>query len=342
MGPPCGGSGGKGGDVYIKASKRITCFGALTNRYTALNGETGKGWQKHGANGKDLEIIVPVGTVVKQKGFIQEEIENETVMDVIQRHFKFKKDYTPLEDRIKILLDRIPLSNPPPKSLEFELMKDGQRVLIAKGGLGGLGNPHFVCPTIPSPPIASKGTLGHSIQLELELKTIADIGLVGLPNAGKSSLLAAISEAHPKIAPYPFTTLNPYIGTIDYKDSFQIKVADIPGLIHGAHKNVGLGHRFLRHVERSKMLVYVIDLASPEPWNDLKILENELESYLNGLTNRPSLIVANKADLGSLPLENLEKLKSKTQLPLIPVSAKEKKNIYTLTNAIRKLMKENF
>ena len=134
--------------------------------------------------------------------------------------------------------------------------------------------------------------------------------------------------------------MNPYIGTIDYPDMFTLTMADIPGLIEGAHKNVGLGHKFLRHVERSRMLVYVIDLAGKAPWKDFQTLQFELEAYSSGLTSRPSLIVANKADLGEVPRRNLEKLKQITDLPIVPVSAKEKKNIYTLTSLMRKMIQE--
>jgi GTP-binding protein len=132
--------------------------------------------------------------------------------------------------------------------------------------------------------------------------------------------------------------MNPYIGTIDYADLFTLTLADIPGLIKGAHRNVGLGHRFLRHIERSKMLIYVIDLANEEPWQDLQILQHELETYRPGLTQKPSLIVGNKADLGDISRQNLVKLKSATTLPIIPISAKEKKNITLLTFYMRQML----
>ncbi|CAG8441843.1 11857_t:CDS:2 [Diversispora eburnea] len=182
--------------------------------------------------------------------------------------------------------------------------------LVSHGGEGGKGNPHFATNVNRSPTYASKGKPGEIRYLELEVKTIADVGLVGLPNAGKSTFLTAVSNAHPKIASYPFTTLNPYIGTVDYFDKYQITIADIPGLIKGAHKNIGLGHSFLRHVERSKVLVYVIDLVTNEPWEDWKTLINELEQYNEGLTRRPSLIVANKADVTEKAKKNLKLLET--------------------------------
>jgi GTP-binding protein len=132
--------------------------------------------------------------------------------------------------------------------------------------------------------------------------------------------------------------MNPYIGTIDFPDMFTITMADIPGLIKGAHRNVGLGHRFLRHVERSKMLVYVIDLGGEAPWEDLATLQDELETYKKGLTDRPSVVVANKADLGVVAKKNLERLRVQTSLPVVPLSAKERKNIYTLTSLMRRMI----
>jgi len=192
------------------------------------------------------------------------------------------------------------------------------------------------------PAFASKGNVGQEIWLELELKTIADAGLVGFPNAGKSTFLAAISNAHPKIAPYPFTTLNPYIGTIDYPDLVSIRVADIPGIIQGAHQNIGLGHSFLRHIERCRVLVYVIDLASNEPWNDLETLKFELEAYKKGLTLKPSIIIANKADIIEIAKPNLKKLQEMyINIPCIPVSAKNKQNILKATTFIRRTLTEN-
>jgi GTP-binding protein len=173
---------------------------------------------------------------------------------------------------------------------------------------------------------------------------------VGLPNAGKSTFLSAVSNAHPKIASYPFTTLNPYIGTVDFVDSFQLTVADIPGLIKGAHKNVGLGHAFLRHIERSKVLVYVVDLSVEEPWNDFQTLSNELEAYSKGLTNRPSIVIANKADVTSVAKDNFSRFekiilsefeKKGETVAVIPVSAKYKKNIVKATTVLRNMVERD-
>ncbi|KAF9410191.1 GTPase of the mitochondrial inner membrane that associates with the large ribosomal subunit [Podila epigama] len=295
-----------------------------------------------------------------------------------------------------------------------EYTEDGEQILVARGGGGGYGNPHFLTTQNRAPKYATRGREGQTRWLTLELKTIADAGLVGLPNAGKSTFLQAVSNAHPAIAPYPFTTLNPYIGTVDYSDSYQVKVADIPGLIRGAHKNVGLGHSFLRHVERSKVLVYVIDIAaefgvkrrvkgvddwseeydgmteeeeeekktttSPstssgsgsdsksetsqqvnadysQPFEDWKTLLDELEAYQPGLTRRPSMIIANKADVTEVAPKNLqlfqklvheEWAKRRTsssspsgdshEIKIVPVSAKYKKNIVKVTSILREIV----
>ncbi|KAI7862301.1 P-loop containing nucleoside triphosphate hydrolase protein, partial [Spinellus fusiger] len=216
-----------------------------------------------------------------------------------------------------------------------------QEVVLCRGGTGGYGNPYFLTNDNRSPKFATRGRKGEVRAFEMELKTIADVGLVGLPNAGKSTLLGAISNAHPKQASYAFTTLHPYVGTVDYADSYQLTVADIPGLIQGAHKNIGLGHAFLRHVERAKMLVYVIDLGGVAPWEDLRVLQYELEAYHTGLTQRPSLIIANKADKVALAKENLVRLQREApSMPVVPVSALYEKNILKLTSVLRTKVEE--
>ncbi|KAJ3159927.1 Mitochondrial ribosome-associated GTPase 2 [Geranomyces michiganensis] len=362
FGPPSGGNGARGGNVYIIASKDVTSLNGVLNRYAAQAGGNGQGKQMHGADGRDLEIVVPVGTLVKFTDppvsvsvghevvdATLERTEDETELDkdeermrLIDKHYKFRSGYSPQEDRIEMLMERLPYesaqSAAPTVGFSFDLTTHGERRLIARGGRGGPGNPHFQSTVIRGPAIAGKGQLGTTVWLELELKTIADAGLVGLPNAGKSTFLAAVSNAHPKIAPYPFTTLNPYVGTIDFPDFWTMTVADIPGLIRGAHRNVGLGHRFLRHVERNRMLVYVLDIAAPAPWDDLAALKTELEMYKPGLTSKPTLIVANKADMGAVARDNLEKLKGMVDVPIVPVSAMERKNITRATAVMRQIV----
>lgn len=180
-----------------------------------------------------------------------------------------------------------------------DIVADGQEVLLARGGRGGLGNVHFKTPTHQAPTECTPGKPGQEFRLRLELKTIADAGLLGFPNAGKSSLLACVSAARPKIASYPFTTLNPVIGTAEYPDFSQIRIADVPGIIEGAADGVGLGVDFLKHLERSRMLVYVIDMAGTDnrlPWKDFQTLRTEIGRHDPDLLDRPCLVVANKMD----------------------------------------------
>lgn len=267
-----------------------------------------------------------------------ENVIEETLESRVRKWFKFGHKYIPQQDRLEMLHERIPPARKLAEIKHADMMEDGQRLLICPGGIGGLGNPHFVSPTIPGPKIAGKGEQGYTKIIKLELKTLADVGMVGLPNAGKSTLLESVSNAHPRIAPYPFTTINPYVGVVEFSDCWRLTLADIPGIIKGAHQNRGLGHNFLRHIERNKVLIYVIDLASPEPWNDLQILIDELDHYKPGLTARPSIICANKADITSPAKENLEILKLKTNWPIVPVSAKDRQNIKMLTSLMRQMV----
>jgi len=181
-----------------------------------------------------------------------------------------------------------------------EVLEDGQTFKLAHGGKGGKGNCHYTSPTNQAPEECTAGTLGESKTLQLELKSVADVGLVGYPNAGKSTLLSKLSHAHPKIAAYPFTTLNPIIGTVVYDDYTSLRVADIPGLIDGAHDGIGLGHDFLRHIERTNFLVFVIDMAGTDgrdPGEDYVNLRKELRLYRPEMDTRPYLVVANKMDM---------------------------------------------
>ena len=204
----------------------------------------------------------------------------------------------------------------------------GKQVIVARGGRGGRGNPRFATSTNRAPREWEPGEPGEERELFLELKTIADVGLVGYPNAGKSTLIRALSAARPKVAPYPFTTLHPVVGVIEYPDYGRLTVADIPGLIDGAHDNVGLGHSFLRHIERTVVLAFVLDMAGCDgrvPWEDLRHLRDELELYMKGLSKRPALIVANKMDLPGSE-ENLELLRAELAsevIDIIPVKAAE-------------------
>lgn len=180
-----------------------------------------------------------------------------------------------------------------------DIVESGQKVIVAKGGAGGFGNVHFKSSVNQAPTEHTPGGPAEERRLHLELKTIADAGLLGFPNAGKSSLLSAVSAATPKIASYPFTTLNPIVGTMVYPDFAKIRVADVPGIIEGASMGVGLGFAFLKHLERSRVMVYVIDMAGTdgrEPWEDYRILSREIAEYNTELPERPAIVVANKMD----------------------------------------------
>ncbi|HEY1565226.1 MAG TPA: GTPase ObgE [Gaiellaceae bacterium] len=251
-GGPDGGDGGRGGDVILLADPSLRDLSALRRRrlIKAGRGENGRGARKHGADGGDNELHVPLGTQV-------------------------------LSDTGDLIAD---------------LAHSDARVVIAKGGQGGRGNARFVSSTRQVPRFAEIGPAGEELDIELHLKLLADAALVGLPNAGKSSLLTRISNARPKVADYPFTTLQPVLGTVESPDGRQLVVADVPGLIEGASEGVGLGHEFLAHLERAQTLVHVIDASHPadEQW---RLIDTELGAYGAGLDERPQIVVLNKIDL---------------------------------------------
>ncbi|KAM9855532.1 mitochondrial ribosome-associated GTPase 2 [Aulostomus maculatus] len=220
--------------------------------------------------------------------------------------------------------------------LVVDLAKDGQEYLAAFGGAGGKGNRFFLTNENRAPMMSTPGTKGQERLLHLELRTMAHAGLVGFPNAGKSSLLRAISNARPAVAAYPFTTLNPHVGIVTYRDHEQVAVADIPGIIEGAHRNRGLGFSFLRHIERCRFLFFVLDISNPESWSHLKQLRYELEQYETGLSQRPQAIIANKMDLPGAQ-ENLETLKRHVAQRVIPVSALTGQNTGELILHLREL-----
>ena len=250
-GGPDGGDGGDGGDVVLVADPSLRDLSALQRRrwIEAAKGGNGRGARKHGADGDDVEVRVPVGTQV------------------------FEGD-----------------------DLIADLAHPNARVVLAQGGRGGRGNARFVSSTRQVPRFAEVGMPGDERDLELHLKLLADAALVGLPNAGKSSLLTRISNARPKVAEYPFTTLQPVLGTVEAPDGRQLVVADVPGLIEGASEGVGLGHEFLAHLERARTLVHVIDASKPSRSSG-ETIDGELAAYGAGLDERPQIVVLNKIDL---------------------------------------------
>jgi len=231
--------------------------------------------------------------------------------------------------------------------LVADITEPGQKVIIAKGGAGGFGNVHFKSSVNQAPTEHTPGGAAEERRLRLELKTIADAGLLGFPNAGKSSLLTVLSSATPKIASYPFTTLNPIVGTIVYDDFAKIAMADVPGIIEGAAKGVGLGLAFLKHLERSKVLVYVLDMAGTdnrEPWTDFKVLRKEIEEYSAELAERPYLVVANKMDAVRAPESGLDesevraKFEQETGVKPIYVSCQEREGLDEFKAALREIV----
>ena len=225
--------------------------------------------------------------------------------------------------------------------LVADITEPGQTAIVATGGAGGYGNVHFKSSVNQAPTEHTPGGACEERRLRLELKTIADAGLLGFPNAGKSSLLSSLSSATPKIANYPFTTLNPMVGTIVYDDYAKIRMADVPGIIEGAARGVGLGLDFLKHLERSRVLVYVIDLAGTdnrEPWSDYKILRKEIDEYSQELADRPALVVVNKCDTEAAQA-NLERFVEETGVRPIAISCASGEGLDKFKSALRELVK---
>ncbi|PHR29358.1 MAG: GTPase ObgE [Desulfotalea sp.] len=221
----------------------------------------------------------------------------------------------------------------------IDLSEEGESFLIAEGGHGGLGNPHFSSGTNRTPRIATSGKAGEEMWLKIELKLIADIGLVGLPNAGKSTLLSKLSAANPKIAPYPFTTLEPQLGVLQYKYYNPCIIADIPGLVKGAHEGVGLGHKFLKHIERTSVLLHVVDASDEEALENYVIISNELALYKKELADRTHIVLLNKIDI--VESETLEELKlyfAQKDITVLCISAETEEGLDPLKEAIFELI----
>ena len=333
-GGPSGGNGGRGADVILQADRDINNLIAqyYQPRLIAQDGKGGMGKGMDGHAGKDLVVKVPCGTLVwKLAGSFQEPQEDdgdkaEPVLPVSTRgrpRIRVSGGAQAVEIDLEREVAPIPVAHAKGE-LVADLVEHGQQFVLCKGGRGGLGNRNFATARRQTPRFAQPGEPGDEGEFLFELRIIADVGLVGYPNAGKSTLLTAISRARPKIAPYPFTTLHPQIGIVEYNDHERLTVCDVPGLIEGAHENVGLGHAFLRHIERCKVLVLLLDMAGAdarEPWNDYRSLLRELELYDPLLLERPRLVVANKMD-EEAAVSNLKKFKRKVpKTKVLPIAA---------------------
>ena len=303
-GGPDGGDGGKGGDVIFEVDEGLTNLSEYRHRakFTAEPGEQGGKKRCHGANGKNLILKVPAGTIIREA------------------------------ESGKVIAD---------------MSGDNKRQVILKGGRGGQGNMHYATATMQVPKYAQPGQAAQELWVNLELKVIADVGLVGFPNVGKSTLLSRVSNAKPKIANYHFTTLNPMQGVVDLGDGSSFIMADIPGLIEGASEGIGLGHEFLRHVERTKILLHVVDAASTEgrdPIDDIYKINEELKNYNEELASRPQIIAANKTDvIYSEDEDPVEKIRAEFEpqgIKVFPISAVSGKGVKELLSYIWEVLKE--
>jgi GTPase len=356
-GGPSGGNGGRGGNVILEADHDLNNLIAqfYTPRLIAQAGEAGMGKGMDGHAGKDLLIKVPCGTLVWQlpsttppfepKEPVEEEEPERPMLGTQKREIiRISGGERALEINLEEE-DKKPVADASHEGRELvaDLTEHGQQFILRKGGRGGLGNRNFATARRQTPRFAQPGEAGEEGDYLLELRLIAEVGLVGYPNAGKSTLLTAISHARPKIAPYPFTTLTPQIGIVEYADYHRLTVCDVPGLIEGAHKNVGLGHAFLRHIERCKVLVLVLDMAGTDnrlPWDDYKQLLTELELYDPVLVKRPRLIAANKMDEPAAE-KNLKAFKRKVRkVPVLTMAAAFDEGIPEFKDAIREAVEQ--
>lgn len=304
-GGPDGGDGGRGGSVYlvVDVGQTMLIDYRYKHHFRAAHGGRGEGSRRHGKAGADLELPVPPGTVVFDAAG---------------------------------------------GDLLADLVYPAQRVMVARGGRGGLGNTHFATSSHQAPRHAQKGEPGEARRLRLELRLIADVGLVGLPNAGKSTLLAAITAANPKIADYPFTTLEPNLGVLDLavddpRDERRPTLADLPGLIEGASAGAGLGHAFLRHVERTRVLVHVVDMSTPDPERDYQVIREELAARDPKLLDKATLVAANKMDLGPDPylLRAFNEARLHEGLRVVQISAADGGGLRELRSALAGLLPDD-
>lgn len=302
-GGPDGGDGGDGGDIILRVSPHTDNLKAFfyDPKLVAKGGNHGAGARKHGKNGKTIIAQVPPGTVIYRSPAL-------TIKDAVEMERGDGIDLDPIAD----------------------LTEYGEEFVLCQGGKGGKGNWHYKSSTNQAPEEHTLGTEGGEGVYYFELRRIADAGMVGFPNAGKSTLVSKLSAAEPKIGSYPFTTLKPMVGVVEFKGFKRCTVADIPGLIEGAHQNRGLGHEFLRHITRCHLLLFVIDMAGVDgrdPIEDLQTLRTEIKMYDEDLAKFEWVIIANKMDLEGAQ-ENLEIFKQRfPKVKIIPISADKEENL---------------
>ena len=300
-GGPDGGDGGRGGDVIFEVDEGLNTLQDYRHKrkFTAKDGEQGGKRRCHGADGEDIVLKVPEGTVIKES------------------------------ESGKVIAD---------------MSGDNRRQIILKGGKGGLGNQHFATATMQVPKYAQPGQPAKELYVDLELKVIADVGLIGFPNVGKSTLISTISAARPKIANYHFTTLTPVLGVVRVGPEQSFVCADIPGLIEGAADGVGLGHDFLRHVERCRLLLHVVDVSGCEgrdPKEDFEQINHELEGFSADLATRPQIVLGNKCDIATP--EQVEEFKQFVEakgLTFVPISAATRQGVDALPALVYSRLKE--
>lgn len=302
-GGPSGGDGGHGGDVVLVADEHESTLlkFRFNPEHKAERGRHGEGSNKTGADGRSIEIEVPVGTIVYDD-------------DTGERLYDFTRD--------------------------------GERFTVARGGKGGRGNARFATATHQAPTEHEPGRPGEEKRLRLELKLLADVGLVGFPNAGKSTLISRISAARPKIADYPFTTLEPHLGVVQMENYGSFVVADIPGLIEGAHEGHGLGTQFLRHIERTRLLAHLVDVSDAsgrEPVADFETVMRELASFSEDLAHKPTMVVASKMDAAQDPLRvaSLRDLAGRLGLPFFEISSVTGQGLDDLRYAMAKALEKS-
>jgi len=353
-GGPDGGNGGRGGDVILVADHDLNNLIAqyYQPKLIAPDGKAGMGKGMDGHAGKDLIIKVPCGTLVWREipssegsgvGWSQTPGGDRRLLRTTANRrplLRNAQGTTALE--IDLSAERtgeFPETSTKRKGeLIADLTEHSQQFVLRKGGRGGLGNRNFATAVRQTPRFAQPGEPGEEGEFLLELRILADVGLVGYPNAGKSTLLKAISRARPKIAPYPFTTVHPQIGIVEYADFHRLTVCDVPGLIEGAHRNVGLGHAFLRHIQRCEILVLLLDMAATDnrpPWDDHDHLLKELELYDPALLDKPRLVVGNKMDEQAAQ-GNLKEFKRKIRkTSVLPIAAAFDQGIEKFKQLIR-------